>query len=200
MTEKVNPSVNRPGNAHEAAVVIAQGGGMDSGWIVPATDVYLGDEDPDLNDGNFNAFDKVGENGLDVTIDAGEAFLHGAWVATDAQTVVTLPDNSTDETVYLGWDKDTSNGIIVGLSADFGGNDRKIPIWDFTTSGGAVDSQSDRRPIGKPLKITEEGGVRIDARLEPPTYATLSDVPTDMRQGAFAWVEDEQRYYFEDGN
>lgn len=41
--------------------------------------------------------------------------------------------------------------------------------------------------------------VTTEKRLEPPTYVTLGDVPTDMRQGAFVFVEDEGRYYVEDG-
>lgn len=149
MTDKVNPSINRPGNAHETAVAIAQGGGASPGWVVPAGEVYLADEDNDVDDGALNAFDQTsGGASLDVTIDPGEAFVEGAWCVRDVATTVTLDASTAGQTVYAGWKKSERDTMLIGTDAIFGVDDRKIPIWEFDTDGSGVTDVTDLRDLG----------------------------------------------------
>jgi len=85
MTEKANPSVNRPVDAFQTAGAIAYGG-SDEGFISPAnSSTEISVQDDDINEAQLNAFDQTSSgSSLDVTIDGGEAFVLGSWLAIDS--------------------------------------------------------------------------------------------------------------------
>jgi len=149
MTEKANPSANRAAEAFKTAGAIAYGGSRE-GFIVEAvspTEISI--QDPEISHGNLNAFNESSSTtSLDVTIDPGEAFVFGSWVCKDTATTVTLPASSTT-TVYVGWNKDGSDDVILGTEGDFssasGDADQKIPLYEYVTDSTGVSSVSDQR-------------------------------------------------------
>lgn len=155
MTERVNPSQNRSADAFETAGAIALAGGADSGWVSESSSPSeLTTQNSNLTDADINAFgESHSGSSFDVTIDGGEAFVYGSWLAIDTDTTVTLASSTNNQTVYVGWDKDDTDDVIVGLDADFASSgtdtDMKIPLWDFDTDGSGVTSATDRRVIGK---------------------------------------------------
>lgn len=147
MVDKVNPSFHRPGKGHETATAIAKAGGG-APWVVPSTDVYLADEDVDLDETAMNAFaESHSGTSYDVTIDPGEAFLEGAWVARDSPTTVTLSASTNNQTVFVGWDRDAGDTVIIGTSGAFGANDPKTAVWEFDTDGSGVTAARDQRNL-----------------------------------------------------
>lgn len=148
MTDRVRPSIQAPGKHHEVATTIAAGGGTD-GWIVPAGETSLADEDADLDDTVLNEFAHVATNGRDVTFDPGEAFVGGAWVARDTQTTVTLAESTANQTVYLGWDKSARDSVVIGLDAAFAADDRRLALYEFDTDATSVTASTDVRPVGE---------------------------------------------------
>jgi len=94
---------------------------------------------------------------LDVTVDPGEAFIFGSWLAIDTTTTVTLPSSVSNETVYVGWNKNGSDDVIVGLDTAFdeasGDTDIKIPLYEFDTNSTQVIAQDDRRRIGYTIDV-----------------------------------------------
>lgn len=153
MTEKVNPSTNRPADAFETAGAIAEAGGAQSGWISPsASPSAIAVQDGDITEGNLNAFnDSTSGSSLDVTIDGGEAFVYGAWLAIDTQTTVTLAASTNSQTVYAGWAKDEPDNVIIGLDSAFdntsANTDQRVPLFTYNTDGGGVTSTTDERTI-----------------------------------------------------
>ncbi|AGM11359.1 hypothetical protein M199_gp029 [Halogranum tailed virus 1] len=160
MTEKANPSVTRPAEAFKTAGAIAYGGHGGSGFVVDgASPTENSVQDGSITEANLNAFAETsGGASLDVTIDAGEAFVYGSWLAIDTQTTVTLAASTAGQTVYVGWNKDGTDDVIVGLASAFssasGDADQKIPLWDFDTDGSGVTATTDRRRIGYSQEIT----------------------------------------------
>lgn len=161
MTEKVNPSPFRPVEAFKTAGAIALAGGTGDGWISSSSDTSdISAQDSSITDADLNAFEATtSASSLDVTIDGGEAFVYGSWLAKDTDTTVTLDASTTDQTVYVGWDKGTDNGVIVGLDSAFaqaaGDTDKKVPLYSFDTDGTGVTSVTDRRAIGKHITASQ---------------------------------------------
>lgn len=155
MVEKVNPSVNRPADAFETAGAIAEAGGAGSGWISPsASPSAISVQDGDITEGNLNEFAQTSSgSSLDVDIDAGEAFIYGAWLSIDTTTTVTLAASTAGQTVYVGWAKDEPDNVIIGLEGAFdtaaSNTDQKIPLFTFDTDGTGVTSTTDDRVIGQ---------------------------------------------------
>jgi len=153
MTDKVNPSINRPAEAFKTAGAIALAGGSDEGYIRPSnnpSDISV--QDSGITEANLNAFAETSTgSSYDVDIDGGEAFIFGAWLAIDTVTTVTLSANTSNQTVYVGWNKDGTDDVIVGLSGAFesasGDTDKKIPLYDFDTDGSGVSNVTDRRTV-----------------------------------------------------
>ena len=154
MADRVNPSGIRDADPLLTAASMKHGGGD---WIVTAgTDLYAS---YDGLAGPLQAFDVASSSASssDVTIDTGEGFAGGAWLARDSQTTVTLASQVTDQTVYVGWRSAATNMVIIGLDADFQADDPRIPIFDFDTDGSGVISTTDRRPIGRQIDIQNKG-------------------------------------------
>jgi len=181
MTDKVNPSITRPAEAFKTAGAISLAGGS-GGWISPSAEPSdISVQDGGINDGVLNAFSQAsGSTSFDVTIDPGEAFVYGSWLAIDTATVVTLSSNTASQTLYVGWNKDSSDDVIIGLQSAFdnasGNTDQKIPLYDFDTDGSGVTSVTDRRTIGKTL----------DGRYVNNTASISADYTTSGEQLIFA--------------
>lgn len=171
MTDKVNPSVNRPAEAYTTAGAIAYGGHGEDGFIIDgATPTGIADQDLQINEGNLNSFDQTSSaSSLDVTIDAGEAFVFGAWTCIDEPTTVTLAEDTSAQTVFVGWNKGTSDDVIIGLASAFastsGDRDEKIPLYDFDTDASGVTDVTDRRRFEQVAadQIEQGAGSGLDA-------------------------------------
>lgn len=161
MSEKANPSINRNISAFKTAGAIALGGSSVRGWISrSASPSQISVQDSDIDDTQLNEFAETSSTtSFDVTIDAGEAFVYGSWLAIDVSTTVTLASSTNNQTVYVGWNKDGSDDVIVGLSSAFdsatGNTDQKIPLFDFDTDTGGVTAATDRRTIGKSIDLDD---------------------------------------------
>ena len=159
MTEKANPSVNRPAEAYKTAGAIAYGGHGSGGFVVDgANPTEISVQDGGITEGNLNTFAETSSaSSLDVTIDAGEALVFGSWLAIDTSTTVTLAASTAGQTVYVGWNKNGGDDVIVGLAADFsdasGDTDERIPLWTFDTDGSGVTDTTDERTIGYSVKV-----------------------------------------------
>jgi len=212
MTDKVNPSVNRPAEAYTTAGAIAYGGHGEDGFIIDgATPTGIADQDLQINEGNLNSFEETSSSSsLDVTIDAGEAFIFGAWTCIDESTTVTLAANTSTQTVFVGWNKGTSDDVIVGLASAFASNsadtDEKIPLYDFDTDGSGVTNVTDRRRFEQVAadQIEQGPGSGLDADtvdgLEASALGTASvsddgstvvSAPEDINFGSSIGVTDD---------
>ena len=184
MTEKANPSANRAAEAFKTAGAIAYGGSRE-GFIVDAnlagnpTEISV--QDPDINESNFNNFGETSSTtSLDVDIAGGEAFVFGAWIAIDTVSTVTLPASSTT-TVYVGWNKDGTDDVIIGTPSAFssasGDADQKIPLFEFVTDSTGVTSVTDQRNY-----------VQLDA--DTLQGQTASDLAVDISDSGSTVVND----------
>mgnify|MGYP000167241547 FL=1 len=149
MTEKANPSANRAAEAFKTAGAIAYGGSREGFIVESASPTEISVQDPDISESNLNAFEETSSTtSLDVTIDGGEAFVFGSWIAIDTDSTVTLPASSTT-TVYVGWNKDGADDVIIGPPSAFssasGDADQKIPLYEYVTDSTGVTSVTDHR-------------------------------------------------------
>lgn len=164
MTQKANPSINRPAEAFKTAGAIAYGGVTDEGFISPANSpTEISVQDGGINEGQLNAFDETSSgSSLDVTIDGGEAFVFGSWLAIDSSTTVSLDADTDEQTVSVGWNKNGSDDVIVGLDAAFssasGDADQKIPLFSFDTDDSGVTNVVDERSFDQIAASSVEQG------------------------------------------
>lgn len=162
MTDSVIPSVGGNSDGYILGRIIEFAGGS-SGWIQESSTAKLADNDSRLNQSNvpLNAFgESHSSSSFDVTIDTGEAFIGGSWLARDTTTTVTLSSSTTGQKVYVGWDADATETVIIGKSGAFASQDPKLHIWTFDTDGSGVTSATDKRSIGQQQDL---GKVDIDA-------------------------------------
>lgn len=151
MTDTVNPSQNRAASSFLTAGTIAYNSGITDGYLVPSGDspTSLAD-DQGLNGSNLIGFNETSSGtSLDVTIGGGEAFVFGSYVARDTDTTITLAPSTNNQTVYIGWDKDLSDTVLIGRSQAFGADDPKIPLYTYYTDGSGVTSVDDERSVGR---------------------------------------------------
>lgn len=176
MTEKANPSINRPAEAFKTAGAIGYGGHSE-GYVVPsASPTEISQQDSGITQADLNAFAETSSgSSLTVDIDGGEAFVFGSWLAIDTVTSVGLSSGTANQTVYVGWNKGGSDDVIVGTSAAFanasGDTDQKIPLWDFDTDGSGVTAVEDRRRLGK----TVNGAVEHRSSTQTTSYTTSGE-------------------------
>ena len=150
MTDRVRPSNQAPGIDFQVARAIARGGGRE-GYVVDDDDPVLADEDigDELDEGAMDEFDAtVSPTSLDVTIEPGEAVVGGALLARDETTDVTLDADTDGQEVFVGWDRDSRDTVIVGKDAAFDTEDRQLKIWEFATDSDGVTETDDERPFG----------------------------------------------------
>jgi len=147
MTDKVNPTRDGDISSQQTAAVVRFGGGS-TGWVVPAANdpANVATDDGDIDETALNAFaESHAGDSLDVTIDAGQAYVGGAWVARDLATTVTLDASTNGQVVSVGWDVDRTNTLIIGKSAEFDPEDPRIDLWAFDTDASGVTAATDRR-------------------------------------------------------
>jgi hypothetical protein len=161
MTEKVNPSPNRPAEAFKTAGAIAYGG-TTGGFVVDSNSpTDIAKQDSGIDETALNAFSETHtSSSLDVTIEGGESFIFGSWVCVDTSTTINLAPSTNDQTVYLGWNKDSANDVIVGLNEAFSNvsddTDKRIALYSFDTGSGGVTSVIDERTIGSSISVEGE--------------------------------------------
>lgn len=151
MTDIVQPSPH-PSTARSYVVAgaIKYAGGSES-WIVPDTKDHFATYITDLNDGPLDAFSgSWSSSSLDVTINTGEGYVVGKYLARDTTTTVTLAASTTDQTVYVGYPADSADSVIIGLSGDFGADHEKTPLYTFDTDGSGVTNATDERVTSEP--------------------------------------------------
>jgi hypothetical protein len=154
MTQKANPSVNRPAGAFKTSGAIAYGGHGGTGFVKEGSDpTDISVQDSAIDETALNSFEQSSSaSSLTVTIDPGEAFVFGSWICKDTESNVTLESGTAGQTVFVGWNKSGPNDVIVGLDSAFasasGDTDKKIPLFDFDTDGTGVTNVDDRRLIG----------------------------------------------------
>lgn len=203
MTEKANPSINRPAEAFKTAGAIAYGGHGGGGFVVDGanpTDISI--QDGGITESNLNAFaESSSGSSLDVTIDGGEAFVFGSWLAIDTQTTVTLAASTAGQTVYVGWNKDSADDVIVGLDSAFenasGDTDERIPLWTFDTDGSGVTSVTDKRTIGYSVAVEGEAtfGSNADVIVSYDSANDQLDVDgADLTVSGVTVVDESQGY------
>jgi hypothetical protein len=176
MTEKANPSINRPAEAFLTSGALAYGGHSEGFVISGSSPTQNALQDGGITESNLNTFAETSSgSSLSVDIDPGEAFVYGSWLAIDTVTSVGLSGNTSDQTVYVGWDKNDTNDVIVGVDSAFSNasddSDQKIPLWDFDTDGSGVTNVTDRRRIGK----TVDGAIEFDTSTQTANYSTNNE-------------------------
>lgn len=165
MTQKVIPCTKGDSDGYIVAQLIAKGANTD-GWIQESSSALLADNHGSISGAPLNAFaESHSSSSYDVTIDTGEGFVGGAWAAKDTTTTATLNSSTTGQTVYLGWDAEGTDTILIGLTdgstgdPGFTSEDPRIPIWTFDTDGSGVTASYDERQIGK---ASDLGSVTLD--------------------------------------
>jgi hypothetical protein len=206
MTQKANPSIRRPAEAFKTAGAIAYGGSVDGFVVDSSSPTDISAQDAAIDETAFNSFEATtSTSSLTVNIDPGEGFVFGSWLAIDTQTTVSLDASTAGQTVYLGWNKDTSNDVIVGTDSSFAtsqsDSDQRIPLYDFDTDSTGVTSEIDRRQIGRAqalaaLSIADELGVPVysDSSNAPQTQGNVISVDGSGSQSAGLYSHDGSSY------
>jgi hypothetical protein len=206
MTQRANPSVNRPVEAFKSAGAIALAGGTENGWISPSdnpSDISV--QDRAILDEDLNAFNENSQSdSLDVTIDAGEAFVFGSWIVKDNKTVISLAPNTNNQTVYVGWNNNEANDIIIGKNQAFNNGpndtDQRIPLYEYDTDSTGVTLVTDKRQLGK---VIETSKVEILEELGLPSYSNSANAPQEV--GRVIYVDGSESelkgiYVYRDGS
>jgi len=200
MTQRANPSVNRPVEAFKSAGAIALAGGTENGWISPAdspSDISI--QDRAIFQENLEAFEENSQSdSLEVFIAPGEAFVFGSWIAKDTETSVSLAPSTSNQTIYVGWNNNESNDVIIGPNEAFNNGpndtDQRIPLYEFDTDGSGVTSVSDMRQIGKAL---EPNKISVGEELGLPVYSDPANA--EAKEGNIIFIEESQYTNLIDG-
>ncbi|WP_459191815.1 hypothetical protein [Halosimplex sp. J119] len=150
MTDKVNPTLDGNPSSQQTAAAIRFAGGSSDGWIVPAGSdpANIATDDDVIDETALNAFTgSHSSSSFDVTVDPGQAYVGGAWLARDITTTVTLDASTVDQTVYAGWDVTSSNTVLIGTASEFDPRDPRLPLFDFDTDSSGVTAVTDRRNL-----------------------------------------------------
>jgi len=182
MTEKANPSPSRPADAFATAGAIAYGGSIDGFIIDGESPTAISEQDADINEDALDTFSQSSSSSaLTISITGGEGFVFGAWLAIDTTTTVTLDADSLGQTVYLGWNKNSSNDVIIGTDSAFAtvptDTDQRIPLYEFDTDASGVISVTDLRQIGKAETLTK---LSVAESLGVPVYSDSTNAPSEI--------------------
>jgi len=183
-------------------------GRFSKGFVVPGSDpTPAAQRRSDIDETALDAFTlSTSASSLDVTVAPGEAFV-GGWCVRDVSTTLTLPTNATSE-IVVGWDpdavydpdtdadRDAADETIVALASDVNANYPTVVVHEVTTDGSGVTGASRVASVGPAIDVA---ALSATAELGNPTYATLSDVPTNLPEGTQVYVEDENDIYVEIG-
>jgi len=136
------------------------------GSIIPGSDPSnIAQRRSGIDDGALNGFDiSVSSSSLDVTVDAGEAYVAG-WCCRDVSTTLTLPPDTTSE-ILVGWnanaiydpevdaDRDAADEVIVDLASNVDDDLPTTVAWEVTTDGSGVTGTTRVAPVGA-LSVSE---------------------------------------------
>lgn len=154
-------------------------------WVVPSGTDYLAAFDG-LSGTPLNGFEESHTaDSFDVTVDTGEAFVGGRWMAKDQTTTVSLASGTNNQTVYAGWESSTANSVIIGLDSAFSSTDdgRRTEIWEFDTDASGVTASRkvhENEPIHPHARTADELG---DSAAED--YARVDQ--SETISAAWAW-------------
>ena len=205
MTEQVNPSINRPASAFKTAGAIAYGGGSIDGYIIPSNETTeLAIQDSSINQTALNAFAEThNSSSLTVSIDGGEAFVFGAWVCIDTTTSITLAQNTSNQKIFIGWDKDKPNNTIIGAESKFAATssdtDKKISLYSIDTNSNGITSVTDERETGKKQTLEKLTVNNLNANTGTIDGVEISDELLDARNAINQLFIDNARQDFELG-
>lgn len=162
MADNVNPSPGGTGTARTIAQAIKNHGLASGGWVVPQGEVVAADEpttDVDgshiRDQGGFRTI-AVNPNDIEVTIGPGEAFVGGAWLAQDSSSYVSVEDNTDNQLIYVGYNADARESVLVDTADGFADEDEKTPIWSIDVDNGTFYA-SDRRNLSPGEAMQTEG-------------------------------------------
>ena len=171
MTTIVNPSTGREAT-HESLSATSRWGGVD--WIVPG-DIDVNATNEGLSGAPLNGA-SITTSGGDVSIDTFEAFIGGAYVASDDATIPehthSLTESATNLELFLGYDHSATDTIIFGPASDFSANDPRVRICRVGGSTSFISNVFDRRPIGRapnrgvPIAATYNSGINSPLELD----------------------------------
>lgn len=164
MTNKVNPSHMHPSWSDETAAMVEEGGGI-TGYV--SDSVMLSDDDPDLDTTGINAFNATYTGNI-LTVDGGEAFVHGTWLAIDVATDVTIDTDGME--IGVGWTKQevsvgrntiAEDSAIVQPVSMFGSNDEYIPLWrvSYDATNAVITGIEDLRLLQRPIYNDLQGNI-----------------------------------------
>jgi hypothetical protein len=197
MTDRVQPgAIDSIIRNDELSQIFNQ---FSEGWIVDTGTTPAARRRPNIDETALNSFAFVSSSGLDVTIDAGEAFV-GGWCARDTQTTISLPANDT-ATIVVGWDldvffdaatdpnRDAADEVFVQLERNTDPDYPVTSIFDVSTGSSLVTGQTDRRNLG-PTVVTENATVE-SAPSDATDVARKADVNTEeqIQDSAIIWSE-----------
>jgi hypothetical protein len=209
MTDRVQPgAIDSIVRNDELAQVFGQ---FSEGWIIAgsSTPSTAAVRRPEIDETALNGFALVSTSGFDITIDAGEGFVSG-WCARDSKTTITVPGNTTS-TVVLAWsldaifdpngdipvNRDLADEVRVDLAANVDDQYPKTQLFDVTADSNAITNTTDQRRLGPTMTADR---VVVQDALNLPRYATESDVPANLDEGALVYVEDTETVFVENGN
>jgi hypothetical protein len=198
MTDRVQPgAIDSIIRNDELSQIFNQ---FSEGWIVDTGTTPAARRRPNIDETALNSFAFVSSSGLDVTIDAGEAFV-GGWCCRDVKTTISLPANDT-ATIVVGWDldvffdaatdpnRDAADATIVQLKRNTDPEYPVTPISDVETDSSSVIARTDRRNLGPTATVDT-----VDAAetIELPVFQSRSNIPSDLAEGTIVYISDEQR-------
>jgi hypothetical protein len=207
MTDRVQPgAIDSIIRNDELAQIFNQ---FSEGWIVAggSDPTPAAVRRPNIDETVLNGFALVSTSGFDITVDSGEGFV-GGWCARDTQTTISVPPNST-ATVVLAWSldaafdpqtdptRDAADKVEIDIKANVDVQYPKTELFDVTTDGSGITGTTDRRRIGPTVSSDT-----VDAadEIALPVYASKSDVPADLDEGAIVYVEATDDVFIETGS
>jgi hypothetical protein len=197
MTDRVQPgAIDSIIRTDELSQVFDQ---FSEGWIVETGTTPAARRRSNIDETALNSFTLVSTSGLDVTIDAGEAFV-GGWCARDVQTTISLPPSATS-TVVAGWSLDASFDPDVDANRDLADvtivdlesrTDPEYPVtelFEVTTGSSSVTTTTDLRRLSPTATVDT---VDVAEALELPVFPTEADIPSGLGEGTLVFVSDNQ--------
>lgn len=153
MTDVAIPSTSRPVSAEvlKGALMNASFGD----WIVPDDEDHYATH-VGLTGTPLNAFDQTSaSDSLTVTIQSGEGYVGGAWIARDEGTDITLTAGESGQTVAVGARYQTSDSLRIDLVGNFAAEEDYHEIWSFDTDSSGVTAATNLRAVGQPSNFAQ---------------------------------------------
>lgn len=114
----------------------------------------------------------AGSSDWELTVEGGEAFIAGAYVARDTQTVITGDFTSGSRTIGVGW-TGTGNGgvttdaVVIKPTDEFGPNSQYLPLGQLQAFGGGV-TYEDLRQTTPQVAVSD---TRLDLGVDRIDYS-----------------------------